>query len=1050
MRDPPPSWRRPSLLLLALATACGGKSESPVTDGSPPDADGASSGGGMDGSDGLEGSGGAAGIDGPPDANGPSSGGGMDGSDGLGGSGGSTAIGGPPDANATPPPSQFAQLCAQRKSDLAAAMCPAGDADCASGCTYFFSASRGNDSADGKTAATAWQSLAKLQGLTLRAGDALCLRRGDTFRGGGQVPNGVHAPAANPIVIRPFGPADAAPPVVSGAKVVPAGWQASSLSPKIMQVSLAGVLTNGPTYARGGKTYNPREKVYQLFVAGQPQRLATFPNPGEGDSVAKGLSLPAGHYSLIDSIPASKQVRDAQLPATNPLSGGAIDWTGARFYYRQIRWIIDAMDVTAFDPDTHTLTLSGTPNCASDNCVGWGYFLVDHLGALDAPGEWFYDDNAQLLYFYPPAGLDLGSAMVEASLYTADAQPPSWASASTLPQPASTTGLDLQANSGFRVYGITFQHFSGAGLRSSATLSSASADTPDSATQLRVEGCAFKFTGPSGVDIERWGDIGGTDGNNRVTGNAFLGQTSQAVILQTTKSEFACNTVDDVGLLEQYPRFGMFGNGQTFTEHGMAVYVTADNIDVLYNRVRRTASAGISFRGAGTTIGYNLIRQACYTKSDCGGIHTYTWNDSTGFSATGISGATVMNNMVLESLGSSEGDGRDYDTPLAQGLFLDFGSHDYVVKGNVCALNTSTGILLARNRNVTVDGNLLYANLQTNDWNYPYSQLQMETTYPPTNAQVSNNVIAAVAALQIPMGMRGVTLAQAGTFTHNTYFDPFAYDATSSDRRLTNYLVFVAPGDEATRTGYHLREWAQISGETSATGTSLYWQSDRVTAELSDNLVGNGDFDTDTTGWTTNTWAASRITADTHPVLGPSLRYDRNGAQGGGIGAFSNRFALEAGQTYQVHLWIAPADGVTVPLPPAINLGDANQWTYVPSDKVREVTFLAKPKTAVSNAALEFTAYPLYGDRFWIDDVTVKKVTTAPYDHGTVIRFDEPLPTAVRSFLVYNDTDGGQTLSLGAATFVDLAGGHHTGTIQVPAFGAVVLIAEAWATNPTR
>ena len=1002
MRDPTSSWRKRGFLVLVFAAACGGSSSKHVGDGGTSPGD----------------------------------------------------TGQPPDANAIPPASQFAQLCAQRKSDLATAMCPAGDAECAAGCTYFFSAATGSDSLDGKAAAPSggsgpWQSLSKIQDLTLQAGDVLCLRRGDTFRGGAQVPYGVHAAASNPIVIRGYGPAGAAKPVVSGSKVIPASWTVSSLSPKIMQVSLAGTLARGPTYQHGGKSYTQRERVYQLFAAGQPQRLATFPNPGEGPSVVQGLNLPGGHYSLIDSVPSSTQIRDSRLPTRNALTGASINWTGARFYYRRIRWIIDALDVTAFDAGTQTLTLSDAPACATNNCVGWGYFLVDHLGALDAPGEWYYDDGAQLLYFYPPAGIELASTPMEASVYIADAQPQPWVADSYPPDFGYTTGLDLQGDSGFRVYGITFQYFSGEGLGSLANIASNSSDAPESTTELRVEGCTFNYTGPSGVGIARWGDIAAVDGNNRIAGNAFLGQTSQAITLQTTQSEVACNTVDDIGLLEQYPRFGMFGNGLAPSEHGMAIYLNSDRINAVYNRVQRTASAGLSFGGASNTVANNFIRHACYTKSDCGGIHTYTWDDSTGFPSPGITGSAVLNNIVLESLGSSEGDGDGYESPMAQGFFLDFGSHDYVVKGNVSALNTSTGILLARNRNVTVDGNLLYANLQDNDWGYPYSQLQMETEYPPTNAQISNNVIAAVAPLQVPMGMRGVTLAQAGTFANNTYFDPFAYDAIT-DRALDNYLIFVAPGDESTRVGYYLRDWVKVSGENPGPGASFYWQADRVTQELSGNLISNGTFDSGVGGWTKNDWAASSFTADTHPGFGPSLRYDRNGATGGGIGAMSNTFALEAGQTYWVHLWIAPADGVTVPLPPAINLGNPDEWTYLPCDKVREVTFLAQPTASQSNALLEFTPYPTYGDRFWIDDVVVKKVVAEPYDQGTAIRFDEALPTGVRSFLAYNDTDGDQPLNLGAAAFVALAGARHTGTIPVPAFGAVVLIPEALAQNPTK
>lgn len=949
-----------------------------------------------------------------------------------------------PDAPVVPPP---AQLCAQRRQELATAVCPAGDPECTTGCTYFFSA-QGSDGADGKTPATAWQSLAKLAKLKLTAGDTLCLRRGDTFRGGGQLPYGVHAPATNPIVIRGYGAVTAPRPVVSGAKVIPARWQASSLAPQIMQVDLAGTLTVGAAYQRGGKSYTPREKIFQLFVAGAPQRLATFPNPGEGDSVAKGLALPGGHYSLIDAAPARNRMSDLQLPATNTLSGAAIDWAGARFFYRQIRWIIDAMEVTGFEAGTRTLTLERSPVCSSDDCVGWGYFLVDHLGALDAPGEWYYDDRTQTLYFYPPAGLDPNSALIEASLYTADQQPPSWASASTLPEPGFTTGLDLQSNSGIRVAGIVFQHFSKAGVASIATLAPDSSDAPESTTAIEILGCTFAYTGPTGVDLERWGDTDAADGGNRISGNAFVGQTSQAVILQTTHSEIACNTVDDIGMLEQYPRFGMFGNGQVFTEHGMAVLVSSGHVSVVYNRVQRTASAGISFRGPATTVAYNFVWQACYTKSDCGGIHTYSWDDGTQFSAPSITGSVVANNIVIASLGSSEGDGRNYDTPMGQGLFLDFGAHDYVVKGNVLALNTSTGILLARNRNVTVDGNLLYANLQSNTWSYVYSQLQIETEYPPVAATVTNNTIAGVGPMQVPMGLRGVTPAQAGTFDRNLLFDPFAYDATSIDGHLPNYLVFVETGGKLV--GYHLREWTRVSGDQRAAGSPFYWQADRVTQELSANLITNGTFDTGITGWSKNTWAKSSLTADTHPVLGPSLRYDRNGAEGGGIGAFSNAFPLAAGQTYWVHLWIAPADGVTVPLPPAVVMGEESLTTYVPSDRVREVTFLVRPETAQSDCRMEFTSYPFLGDRFWIDDVVVKQVVAQPYDQGTVIRYDAPLPTDVRSFLAYNDTDVEQSLALGAGAYVDLAGARHTGTIPVPAFGAVVLMPEAWTRTPTK
>jgi len=43
------------------------------------------------------------------------------------------------------------------------------------------------------------------------------------------------------------------------------------------------------------------------------------------------------------------------------------------------------------------------------------YRMVENIfEELDAPGEWFHDATAHVLYFYPPVGLDVGSATVEA------------------------------------------------------------------------------------------------------------------------------------------------------------------------------------------------------------------------------------------------------------------------------------------------------------------------------------------------------------------------------------------------------------------------------------------------------------------------------------------------------------------------------------------------------------------------------------------------------------------------------------------------------------
>ena len=42
-------------------------------------------------------------------------------------------------------------------------------------------------------------------------------------------------------------------------------------------------------------------------------------------------------------------------------------------------------------------------------------FVENVFEELDAPGEWYFDAAKKLLYFYPPKGVDLSKATVEAA-----------------------------------------------------------------------------------------------------------------------------------------------------------------------------------------------------------------------------------------------------------------------------------------------------------------------------------------------------------------------------------------------------------------------------------------------------------------------------------------------------------------------------------------------------------------------------------------------------------------------------------------------------------
>ena len=949
-------------------------------------------------------------------------------------------------------------MCGSRADELKSALCPDGTSTlCDAGCSYYF-ASNGSDTADGKAGAAAggsgpWLSLTKLDGVTLHEGDRICFRRGDTFRGSFLATEATHF--TDPVIFQSYGDPSLPRPILNGARLLPRTWTPSAQSASIQQLDVSGALWQGAPYTRGGKSYTPHDRVFQLFVDGKLQPIARFPNIGAGDSTVRGVALPAGNYSLIDAAPSGSSFRDDALPASSPLQTPT-NFTGAALFYKPIRWVIETSEIASHAATAHTFTVTSPLSCASEGgtCLGWGYFLVDHIAALDAPGEWYYDKVAKRLYFWPPAGVNLATASIEAAVYEEDVEPPSWADGSTPPEIQTTIAIDLGGGSGFRIRDLSFRYYSQAGVHGLSDLNSSSADLPSSTTDIRVEGCEFLYTGANGVDIARWTAPAEVDAGNRISGCAFRGQTSQAITLRTTGTEVSCNTISDIGRLEEYPRFGMTQSAYTVNDQGMSIISEmGDRNRILFNRFERTASAGLSFRSPDTLIAFNVFHNACYTKSDCGAIHSYTWDDSAQWNSPSVSGSLVARNVILETLGATEGGSASdgWISPLGQGMFLDYGAHGFAVKQNLIAGSTTCGIMHQRNRDVVTEENLLYDNTRFNPENYTLGDLCIINDMPPTAGTYRNNQIITLSPTSRPLGLRGNTVAQAGLFADNLYFDPFTYETLTTDDHWQGYTVFSSYGPESNLTVdlYSLAGWRAASGESGATGAPMAWLADQVTP-IGPNLITNSDFAAGISGWATESWSPSKVAAETHPVLGACLKYDRNGATGGRIGALSNTFALQAGHTYQVKFWIAP-DPSNAKQEPFTTMIDLEQsWVYVANDKVREIEYLYTPSKDVPDGQFELTPYPDLPDRFWLDDVVVQEVTATPYKNSAIVRFDQPLPTDARSILVYNDTENVVSVSLGGARYVQPDGGTVASPISVRAFSGMVLIPEAWSKDPVK
>lgn len=136
-------------------------------------------------------------------------------------------------------------------------------------------------------------------------------------------------------------------------------------------------------------------KIDQLFINGEKQRMARYPNydPDKKTDAYRGYSA--------DAFSKEK----------------ASEWSDPKGGYMHVMhfrgWGGHHYRITGKD-DQGELTCEGGWQNNRPQGIHPEHRMVENIfEELDAPNEWFYDRKAKILYFYPPEGLDLEKALVE-------------------------------------------------------------------------------------------------------------------------------------------------------------------------------------------------------------------------------------------------------------------------------------------------------------------------------------------------------------------------------------------------------------------------------------------------------------------------------------------------------------------------------------------------------------------------------------------------------------------------------------------------------------
>ncbi|MBN1887391.1 MAG: hypothetical protein JW850_05355 [Thermoflexales bacterium] len=527
--------------------------------------------------------------------------------------------------------------------------------------TYYVSSSDGSDDYDGLSPSTPFETIAKVNALDLQPGDSVLFKCGDTWQVE-QLVISKSGTETSPITFGAYPEGCANKPLLSGSLPV-TGWAQHDGNIYVADLSAGN---NAGKFGLG---------LNQLFRDGQRLLLGRWPNLDAGN----------GGYSFVDAHTASvAQLTDNELPS-------GVNWAGAIVHIKNIRWSMIDRQVTG--SSGNTLTLNTVLSCRISSwadCVGWGYFINNHLSTLDRDGEWYFDEGTNRVYLYSAGGVP---SNVEASVVLEEAA--TLRHGGLMLSDGSATAYVVVDN--FEVKNW-FNHGIGTpgGMRG------------DIYHHITVRNVTVKDVDASGAFLSSWlerppdGRKGLRGGHHMAfTNNVVDGANHFGITGYFAASTFEGNEIKNIALIKNLNKSGMgcpITSGEC-TENGDGLRIRLYDVrdsgygnTLRYNRFKKTGYNAVDVFGPDTTLEKNFITQACYSKADCGGVRTF---GSTSLASTTVYNVRLLDNIIVDIPGNVDGCHASR-AAFGMGLYIDHFSRDVEVRGNTVASTTITGILYQR------------------------------------------------------------------------------------------------------------------------------------------------------------------------------------------------------------------------------------------------------------------------------------------------------------------------------------------------------------------
>ncbi len=380
----------------------------------------------------------------------------------------------------------------------------------------------------------------------------------------------------------------------------------------------------------------------QLLFNGSRQQLARYPNYVPRDPYGSGWSYVDG--ALVDMY--STQDGDSKTSFTYK-AGDVHTWTNAAaaevFIFPRYNWWNNIVPVSAIDTTNRVISLAKNTSYAIR--PGDRYYVRNVLDELDAPGEWYLDNQKWLLYFWPP------------SIITGNLQ--AYA-------PVIRTILSL----GPGTANVTFRGFR-------LECSEGTAITLNATTNCVIAANTIANVGDydgSGIQVS-----GGF--NNGVVGND---------ISQVGKNGITISGGDTATLTpaQNYADNNYIHHVGVFFKEGVGIQLTGVGNRASHNLIHDAPRFGIYFQGQNLVIEYNHVRNVMLETDDGGIIYTE------GIDWLGSRGSVIRYNYFHDSDGWGFYSGVRGVPCSSYGIYLDALSCGVDVIGNLVVRSSGAGVFV--------------------------------------------------------------------------------------------------------------------------------------------------------------------------------------------------------------------------------------------------------------------------------------------------------------------------------------------------------------------